>query len=69
MSAEGFEKALAQRKKYLLGEGVDPGALYGAFGVQSQWFTGQSAPDSQGGQEAAAARMAVLRWVSALTTF
>ncbi|MCI9243019.1 MAG: hypothetical protein HFF43_06490 [Lawsonibacter sp.] len=50
---EGFEKALAQRKKYLLGEGVDPGALYGAFGVQSQWFTGQSAPDSQGGQEAA----------------
>lgn len=53
---ESLEKALSQRKKYLLGDGVDPGALYGAFGsgIQSPWFTSRDVSDSQSGKEAAA---------------
>lgn len=48
---ESVEKAMAQRKKYLLGNGVDPKALYGVFGTGGRWFTEQNAPGSQGGQQ------------------
>jgi len=45
---ESFEAAMAGRRKYIVGPGVDIGALYGDFGsrTRSAWFAGVS---GQGG--------------------
>lgn len=40
---ESFQQALAQQRKYIVGPGVDAGALYANFGLGgsgSRWFSG-----------------------------
>lgn len=52
---ESFQQALAQQRKYIVGPGVDAGALYANFGLGgsgSRWFSGLDGGGA-GGEQAA----------------